>query len=267
VEYSSSQFSTSKKSALVIAHPGHELRVLHWLELARPTAFVLTDGSGRSGKSRLGSTENILRQAGARMGSIFGRVTDVDLYHAILCRDFEISIRLAEELARQLHEQEVEYVAGDAIEGYNPAHDLCRLIINSAMIILKYRRRTVLDNFDFLLSGRPDACMADSRSRAITLRLNDQEFERKLKAARSYPELQEQIDSTLNLYGVEAFRTECLRPVESTNCCYHLRETPFYESYGEKQVTAGFYSDVIRHREHMIPLAEALRRHAERAGR
>jgi len=66
VEYGSSQFSTSKKSTLVIAHPGHELRVCHWLELAQPTVFILTDGSGRSGKSRLGSTTKVLEQAGGR---------------------------------------------------------------------------------------------------------------------------------------------------------------------------------------------------------
>jgi hypothetical protein len=34
------------RAALVIAHPGHELRALHWLRLSRPCVFVLTDGSG-----------------------------------------------------------------------------------------------------------------------------------------------------------------------------------------------------------------------------
>jgi hypothetical protein len=198
------------------------------------------------------------------MGSFFGRVTDVDLYHAIVRRDFQLSIRLAEELAQQIHEQEIEYVAGDAIEGYNPAHDLCRLIINSALIILKHRRRTVLSNFDFLLSGRPDVYAAETHSRAIMLHLNDKELETKLKAARGYRELQDEIDTTLDSYGSDAFRTECLRPAKFTNGSYDLQGTPFYESYGEKQVAAGFYSDVIRYREHMIPLAEALRHHVER---
>lgn len=264
MENSSPDFFDAKKSALVIAHPGHELRVWHWLELACPLVFVLTDGSGRSGRSRLGSTVKGLEQAGARAGAIFGRLTDVQLYRAILDQNFEFFVGLTEDLAKQFYEQEIEYVAGDAIEGYNPAHDLCRLIINSAMIILKHRRRIVLDNFDFLLSGRPDACITDSRSEVITLRLNNHEFDTKLKAARSYPELQDQIDSTLNLYGFEAFRNECLRPVMSTSCCYRLKEIPFYGSYGETQVAGGFYSGVIRYREHMLPLAEALRHHAER---
>jgi hypothetical protein len=240
------------------------LRVWHWLQLAQPVVFVLTDGSGRSNKSRLGSTTHLLRQAGARIGTIFGWMTDVEIYHAILCRDFKFFIGLAEKLSQELHDQEVEYVVGDAIEGYNPAHDLCRLIINLAMVISKQRRRMALDNFDFLLSGRPDVYEAQPHSQAITLHLNDKELETKLKAARGYRELQEEIDSTLNDYGSEAFRTECLRPIKYTNGAYDLQETPFYETYGEKQVAAGLYRDVIRYREHMIPLAEALWHHAER---
>ena len=38
-----------RKAALIVAHPGHELRVHHWMELARPLVLVLTDGSGRQG--------------------------------------------------------------------------------------------------------------------------------------------------------------------------------------------------------------------------
>src|SRR5687768_4588026 len=64
------------KTALVMAHPGHELRVYQWLRLTRPLCFVLTDGSGGSGKSRLHSTTRLLEQNGARRGSIYGRLTD-----------------------------------------------------------------------------------------------------------------------------------------------------------------------------------------------
>ena len=30
-----------RKAALIVAHPGHELRVHHWMELARPLVLVL----------------------------------------------------------------------------------------------------------------------------------------------------------------------------------------------------------------------------------
>ena len=60
-----------KRAVLVIGHPGHELRVFHWLEMLRPVVFVLTDGSGGSGYSRLPSTTRILDQVGASRGSFY----------------------------------------------------------------------------------------------------------------------------------------------------------------------------------------------------
>src|SRR5262245_21413951 len=72
------------RPALVIAHPGHELRIHGWLCQHRPTVFVLTDGSGRGGRSRLGTTGRVLAQAGAEPGSIFGRYPDAAVYQALL---------------------------------------------------------------------------------------------------------------------------------------------------------------------------------------
>ncbi|HEX8245140.1 MAG TPA: hypothetical protein VF541_16635, partial [Longimicrobium sp.] len=46
--------------ALVVAHPGHELRVYGWMERARPLVFVLTDGSGSGSEGRLESTTGVL---------------------------------------------------------------------------------------------------------------------------------------------------------------------------------------------------------------
>src|SRR5258705_11776312 len=85
-------------AALVIAHPGHELRVYQWLRLARPVCFVLTDGSGRSGKLRLGLTPKILQQKGAQPGSLYGRFTEHAFYAAILKGDLKLFIDLAPDL-------------------------------------------------------------------------------------------------------------------------------------------------------------------------
>lgn len=267
MEYRPSQFFTSKKSALVIAHPGHELRVLRWLELARPTVFVLTDGSGRSGTSRLESTITILETAQAQRGIIFGLLTDLVLYHKILEREFDFFIDLAEKLAEHLYQHETEYVAGDAIEGYNPAHDTCRLVIDAATRIVRYRHKVSLRNFDFVLSGPPHACPETAREKAIWIHLDDQQFERKLNFALRYPELGAEVESALAANGKDAFRIECLRPVEHDIHCYHFQKPPFYERYGEKQVAAGLYDRVIRYREHMLPVAQALNRHVERVAK
>ena len=51
--------TTDSKTALMVAHPGHELRVWHWLEIECPRVVVVTDGSGRSGASRKGTVLSV----------------------------------------------------------------------------------------------------------------------------------------------------------------------------------------------------------------
>src|SRR5882724_5736152 len=119
---------TAKRCALIVAHPGHELRVHRWLELAKPAAFVLTDGSGRTGRSRLDSTRQVLAAAGATQAGIFGRFTDAHIYAMIRRADLAPLLDLMRELADQLSGLDVDYVVGDALEGFNPSHDLCRFL-------------------------------------------------------------------------------------------------------------------------------------------
>ena len=258
-----SPICVSRKAALVIAHPGHELRVFHWLEQAHPVVFVLTDGSGSSNQPRLKSTTRLLNQAGAHSGRIFGRISDSELYQTILTGDFRLFMRLTEELSQALADEHVDYVAGDAIEGYNPAHDVCRLIINAAVEILRRRYDRSLENFDFLLAGPPDACPAHLRDGAHRLSLDDVDFERKINAAHGYPELLPEVAIALNVNAINAFRSECLRPVHDSMHRYRLEDPPFYERHGEKRVAAGLYREVLRYREHMLPLAEAIHRQVE----
>ena len=96
------------RAALVVAHPGHELRVHHWMERARPRVFVLTDGSGHGPFSRLASTAAVVERAGASPGTIFGRVSDRELYRALLGGDLLFFRGLAEELAGELERLDVD---------------------------------------------------------------------------------------------------------------------------------------------------------------
>lgn len=250
-------FSPDLKTALVIGHPGHELRVFHWLEIMKPTVFVLTDGSGRSGRSRLPSTTKILGRASASKGSFYGRLTDGETYAAILNRDVDLFASLARELAHQLVDQQVNCVAGDGFEGYNPTHDTCRLIIDGAVKMAGIAEWEV-ENFDFPLIGPPDSLSEHPREGSISLQLDDKAFERKVAAARSYAELESDVNLAINQNRLEAFRVECLRPAKNHQLTFGPGDKPYYEQHGENQVAAGHYGKVIRYREHFLPLAEAL---------
>ncbi len=251
-------------AALVIAHPGHELRVHGWLERERPIVFVLTDGSGR-GLSRLDSTSRLLASAGAAPGSIYGRFSDRALYDALLARELTLFVSLAAELTEALRAAAVATVAGDALEGFNPTHDLCRLLIDAA--VLRLRRggteaaaRTIA-NLQFPLEAHPESGSEDA-AEGLSLDLDEAAFARKLAAARTYPEMAYEVDAAFSRFGPDAFRKERLTPAVSTPVDALYRETPYFERHGERRVAEGVYRTVLRGREHLAPVADSLHRWA-----
>ena len=248
-----------RRPALIVAHPGHELRVHGWLEVTRPCVFVLTDGSGRSGVSRLEYTTRILEHTRAERGALYGRFTDRALYAAILRGDFGVFQQLLDELTAALADGSFTDIVGDAAEGYNPVHDLCRLLINAAVDIVRCARALLIRNFDISLVGASDRTPDAQRDRAIWYDLDEAALARKVVAARVYAPLQTEVDAALVAGGIEAFRREWLRPVDEPVGRYLLSELPpFYERYGAQQVAAGHYERVLCYREHMLPIAEAI---------
>lgn len=245
-----------RRAALVIAHPGHELRVYNWLSLVHPSVFVLTDGSGHSGKSRLHRTTSILDSLGARPGSIYGRFTDADIYSAILAREVGLFISIAGELAEALRRDRIEYVVGDALEGYNPVHDVCRLIINAA-VKQACQMGNCIENFDVLLAYKLDESPT-AMAGYISIPVDARTAAEKLKVAGDYSELALDVQQVLAQEGIDSLGTEYLRPVNDNSYHQLLQEPPYYEVYGEKQVTAGRYQQVIRYRDHVLPIGDAL---------
>jgi hypothetical protein len=249
---------------LVIAHPGHELRVHGWLEATAPAVWILTDGSGHTGRSRIDSTTRVLAATGAVPGPVYGSMSDADLYNAVLGFNHQPFLEIVDKLAAAMLHDEVDCIAGDAEEGYNPGHDTCRLIINAAVKLAQHKSSKPIRNYDFTLVGPPDQCSEELRDHSLWLNLDDEAFARKISAARNYPELQAEVETALN--GTGRFRVECLRPVNSSSTSL-ADDPPYYEQYGEKQVESGYYKQVLRYSEHMLPLARALDSYVERNSR
>jgi hypothetical protein len=189
----------STRAALIVAHPSHELRVHGWLEQTRPYVCVLTDGGGRFGEPRLQRTSEVLDRVGARQGSLYGRLKDLEVYSAILNGDADLFGGLVEELAEAFAREQIEYVVGDAAEGYSVTHDICRIMIGAAVELAESRYGQRIANFDFLVVGSPDECANELRQQAIWLHLDDNAFGRKLKAALGYtPELAADVEAALS---------------------------------------------------------------------
>jgi hypothetical protein len=238
-------------SQLFVAHPGHELLLFGWIRRAKPVVQILTDGSGHSSAPRLEAIVPMLNAEGARRGTIFGRLSDRDAYAMILERNTPLLLSVVTDLASELRDRRSTMIVCDAAEGYNPVHDLCKLIAGAAIEIadadVKQYEYAVVNGSDSF-----DPIRGDMR-----LDLDEVTFEAKIEAARRLGAILPDVDELLSRHGRDAYRHETFRRViDWTDLGSGV---PEYERFGETRVAAGRYRNVIRKKDHILPLRDALR--------
>lgn len=243
------------KALLLAAHPGHEILLHGWLSRMRPVVCILTDGSGHSSSARLDATADGLRESGARRGALFGRLSDREAYAMILERNEPLFTSLVESLATEIATHRPVVVVTDAVEGYNPVHDLCRLIAGAALEMTGVDAK----QHEYAVVDAPFASSDD----AISVDLDDDAYAAKMRRARGASPLIAEIDSLLSRYGADAYRHEVLRPVADWTDLGGSSPA-LYETLGEERVAAGRYAVVIRRNQHMIPLRDALLRQVKK---
>src|SRR5216110_2383315 len=190
---------------LIIAHPGHELLLHGWISRTRPVVHVLTDGSAHSSGTRLGKTAELLHDLGARSGAIFGRLSDREAYAMILERNTALLVSLVAELAAQLERDRPAIIVGDAAEGYNPVHDLCRLIAGAAVAMAG----VPVKQYEYAVVDHPHSYDAA----AIVVDLDAAEYAAKMERARGQVAVLTDIEELLSRHGANAYRREVLCPV------------------------------------------------------
>src|SRR3954471_3155493 len=141
-----------RPTALLIGHPGHELRVYGWSRMVCPSVYVLTDGSGTTGLSRLERTTHLLSDIGAKPGTVYGRLTDREIYHAMMAGETARFTEIVDELARAWVENGIEVAASDAKEGYNPTHDLCCEMARAATELVRRETGRQIQLYKFCLT-------------------------------------------------------------------------------------------------------------------
>ena len=179
-------------------------------------------------------------RAKAKAGSIYGYFTDRAAYAAILNHDFDRFIGLAAKLSQAFVREQIDFVAGDAIEGYNPMHDVCRLVIDAAVKAARQADGRDIANLAFSLVNQPHVSLEPLYVDELCLELDDAALERKITAAQGYAELAGEVSEALAPAGIHPFRVERMRIVDSeADARFLAAKPPFYEQYGEQQVAAG----------------------------
>lgn len=246
------------RTALAVAHPGHELRLAKWVELARPTVFILTSGS-RSGadRSRVDASARLAETLGARVGGVFGGRLDRDVYGWIMDGKAKPFLALADELATAFVRAEIDTVVTDGWQLYNVVHDLWHLTVRlaSAMAASQLGRR--VDCLDYaVVPPMPDTPPAGPERRRIDL--SEQDVAKKMRLIESYAGIAEDAAEAIRVGGDVFVRREVLHDVAPLSALFPAAgRKPFYETFGEARVAAGLYKDVLRWR-HAEPIASRL---------
>lgn len=257
----SNGYTTTGRTALVVGHPGHELKLFGWVKANRPRVYVITDGSGRTGIPRLSSTARLLAQIGSPPGEIFGCLSDAGIYRAIIECRIPIFLQLVDALKDSFVLNQIDFVAGDAMEGFNPTHDLCRAITNAAVLIAEHQGSKLISNYEFFLDEQECNCHKFP-GQCLHFDLEREALGEKLAAARQYVEMKDDVIRAIAKWGQDNFRIECLRRVAGPLLTGAYPVKRHYELWGEQRVREGEYESVIRYHEHVLPILNALYEYA-----
>jgi hypothetical protein len=246
------------KTALIIGHPGHELRAYTFVKKYKPDVFILTDGSGLNKASRIHETIKILDSLGAKFQDSIKIFTDIELYNIVLEQDLSEILSYKNSLKDIIIRNQYDIIVGDALEGFNPTHDICRYLINGIVsdISANNDSKSIL-NYDLVLDSAPNNISIDNNVEGLSFQLSDDEFQMKVNAAMNYPELKYEVDTAIEKYGKEVFSWESFGRVFDLNQISNWDTLkPYYEDFGEKRVGEGSYSRVITFENHVKPIAE-----------
>lgn len=248
----------ARPTALAVSHPGHELRLMKWIEATRPAVFILTSGS-RSGtsRSRVQASSDLAHALGATPAELFGRHLDRDVYEWILAGDAAPFLKLADELADCFVARDIGRVVTDSWQLYNVVHDLWRLTVQVAAGAAAARLGRAVEVLDYPVVP-PSMVIPQPGPERLRLDLSQAEVARKLALARAFPEIGDDVTELLAHGGRAVLARETLHDLRPfRELAPRPGETPLYEQFGEARVAAGLYGSVLRWR-HVEPIFMAL---------
>ena len=247
------RLDVSENSVLLIAHPAHELLIHHWMEQARPTVLILTDGAGSSGIVRIDSSRVNVLGAGARPGPLFGAHSDSAIYRKILDRDLAFFKGVLDGVTQTLVDENAGLFVSDPIEHYSPVHDLCAAIAAIACIRASQILGHPIRYMQFPIEYR-DQPQGVPR----VLHLPQDAIARKLAAAGRVPGVAEERARLLAMDPL-LLASEILWEMAPGHEALPAPATePFYEHYGRLRITQGLFSELITYRHQLRPLVAAL---------
>ena len=251
------ELSDPTNPVVLVAHPGHEIRLYGWIARTKPAVNVLTKGSRHTRRmERLDACAAILDRLGARRGALFGEVFDTALYESILMQRTERFHAWTDALRDSLVDAGTTLVICDGWQSFSVAHDLASLIARVAAAEAADKAGHDVAVLEFAPVPESLPGVIDLGPAAYEFELTDALKLEKSAVAKSIPDLHE-----LNEYIGTSAEADLLRERFYRPCPLSVLldppVTPLYERYGRERVSAGLYDRVIGW-ESMRPIVESL---------
>jgi hypothetical protein len=168
---------------VVFSHPNHELTVFGLLQRLKPWIVYLTDGGG---EARLAQTRRGLSTIGLLDRARFLDHTEQSFYDAVLDRDAGFYRRVAAQVRESIDRHRPQQVFCDAVELYNPVHDMSVPVVEAALAgtpgVARFEVPLVWQRTGGGESYVVQRVPPSRRARRVELRLTEAETDAKLHA-------------------------------------------------------------------------------------
>ncbi len=243
----------------VFSHPNHELAVFGLLQRLRPRLVYLTDGGG---EQRVAQTREGLARIGLADQATFLNYAEQTFYDALLARDVRLFEDVAGRVREQCHAVQPRQVFCDAVEFYNPLHDLSLPIVSAALretpeavfeVPLVYQ--TAASRETYAVQRLPPS----RRDGQIELALSAEELAGKQHArAHGYAMVQQQMGPVLSELTDEHLAREIVVPAPVALPTPGPDCTLRYEWRAQRLLESGAIARAITYADHYLPVASAL---------
>jgi hypothetical protein len=247
-------------TVVVFSHPNHELAIFGLLQWLRPRLIYLTDGGG---EKRVEQTRQGLKSIDLLDHAYFLNYTEASFYEALLACDLGFYEEVASQLRAQFQVIRPLQILCDAIEFYNPVHDMSLPLVRAALrepagaeifeVPLVYQKLGEAETYEL------QRMSASRRGEQIQFQLSPQELAAKMRARdQVYTMLVDQMGPLLLETPRTHFALEVVGPACSSLPKPGIENFLRYERRAEMLLGRGEIEAKITYAQHYLPLTTSL---------
>ena len=260
--------SGGQRVAMVFAHPAHELFASGIIQRVQPHILYITraDGAGCDGREEMARVA--LKEFGFHGTVTFLGVSEKEVHRRILTADLTYFLQLRDRVSDWLSDIGPDVILTDAFEWYNSLHDLCPLLVDSALQSLQLGSGACAARYELSLAihSLAEPPLPSSESDGATAAplchsLSPHEATIKQSVMQVLGRQDDSLGSIVNGWDLKRCQQEFYQRVPADR---DYRTAPkcgdwqTYDQHGKQRVKQGRYSQAILFKDHFVPLAEAL---------